>query len=47
MILVMLRGELHHHCLLSICIFSFTNFDLVGRMLALIVLVSGHNYDFT
>ena len=41
------RGELHHHCILSICIFSFPHFDFVGRMLALIVLVSGHCYDFT
>ena len=36
-----------HHCMLSICIFSFTHFDLVGRVLALIALVSGHLYDFS
>ena len=33
-------------CVLSICIFS-PHFDFVGRILALIVLVSGHCYDFT
>ena len=41
------RGELHHHCILSIGIFSFPHCDFVGRVLALIVLVSGHCYDFT
>ena len=40
------RG-IHDHCILSICIFSFHHFGFVGRMLALIVLVPGHFFDFT
>ena len=38
---------IHDHCILSICIFSFYHFGLVGRMLALNVLVPGHCFDFT
>ena len=30
---------MHHHCIRSICIFRFPPFGVVGRMLALIVLV--------
>ena len=38
---------IHHHGILSICIFSFQHFGFVGRMLALIVLVPDHFFDFT
>ena len=38
---------IHHQCILSICIFSFPHFGFVGKMLALIVLVPGHCFDFT
>ena len=38
---------IHHHCILSNCIFSSPHFGFVGRMLALSVLVPGHCFDFT
>ena len=40
-------SPIYHHCILSICIFSFPHFEFVGRMLSLIVLVPGHCFDFT
>ena len=38
---------IHDHCILYICIFSFHHFGFVVKMLALIVLVPGHCFDFT
>ena len=38
---------IHDHCILSICIFSCHHFGFVGRMLALILLVPGHCFDFS
>ena len=38
---------IRHHCILYISIFNFYHFGFVGRMLARIVLVPGHNFDFT
>ena len=35
------------HCILSICTFSFHHFGFVGGMLALIILVPSHCFDFT
>ena len=37
----------HHYCILATCLFSFSHFGFVGRMLALTELVPGHCFDFT
>ena len=38
---------IHDHCILYICILSFHHFGFVVKMLAVIVLVPGHCFDFT
>ena len=38
---------IYQQCILSTCQFSFHHFGFVGRMLALIVLVPGHCFEFT